>query len=617
MKRSRTLRVWALIAIIATILAAVLEIVLTVLSTVKVGNISRASTWAPGWLDYLYSLQCLISTNLWFIDSPSILYSSIFVAFLVLTVAFFVILLIVAGKRHCKSIRGAAFIELIIGLVLCYGYVVWFTGNLGYANGDTSKLVWVGTINKAIKEAIVFKADILSSILFYVLVVLGAVVLVTWIGTFIVALLKKCEKVVVEPTPVAEEKQEEPVAVAEPRQKKTGILLVRAYDKHYPTSRLIEKRDADYPHEPLQQKPLSADEIRAIMREELERQENEKIIAEYKAQKQAERIAAEVVKQQKAEQKEDLPKSQIVEPQPAPQPQPAPAAEEEVIPTPIVFASPVVVKEEKKPAKKVEKKEEKPQGLSEEQVKSIIADEIKAALKDFVVTVQKEVKVVEVREVPAEEPVVEEPQPEPVVEPAPVKEVVVEEEPAPAPVEEPVVEEPQPAPVASGEVVVTEVVEPAVEPAPVAVARIPFTTRILEADDEIKTAFNHLKSLLKSYGLNDRVSNGGDMFRLHKVTYAKITMAGKALKLYIALDPKDYADTKLPIKDASSKAMYAEIPLVFKVKSGLSLRRAEELLRDCMDKHGLEQVDRIQEYDWVADLANTVVEDDGSAEEEE
>ncbi len=134
------------------------------------------------------------------------------------------------------------------------------------------------------------------------------------------------------------------------------------------------------------------------------------------------------------------------------------------------------------------------------------------------------------------------------------------------------------------------------------VERIPFSRRILEASDEIREHYNNLKSLLKSYGLNNRVSNGGDTFRLHRVTYCKITIAGKALKLYLALDPNDYANTTLPIKDASSKAIYQEIPLTFKVKSSLSYRRAEQLIRDCMEKHNVEQIDQVYVTDWASRL---------------
>ena len=98
-----------------------------------------------------------------------------------------------------------------------------------------------------------------------------------------------------------------------------------------------------------------------------------------------------------------------------------------------------------------------------------------------------------------------------------------------------------------------------------------------------------------------RVSNSGDTFRLHRVTYVKITIAGLSLKLYFALNPDDYKDSTLPVQNAGHKGIYAEIPLVFKVKSGLSMRRCKQLIQDVMDKNGLEQGE-IKNINWVEEL---------------
>ena len=163
-------------------------------------------------------------------------------------------------------------------------------------------------------------------------------------------------------------------------------------------------------------------------------------------------------------------------------------------------------------------------------------------------------------------------------------------QPAPQPAPRPVV---KPAPVARP-----------VAPAPVAkpkIIRIPFETRLKTVDKTMKDHFNELKSDIMAYGVKSRVSNSGDTFRLHTVTYVKMTIAGKSLKLYLALDPKDYKDTTLPFSDASNKGIYKEIPLVFKVKSELSLRRAKQLIADAMAKGGLEQ-GPVEPHDWVKDI---------------
>ena len=207
-----------------------------------------------------------------------------------------------------------------------------------------------------------------------------------------------------------------------------------------------------------------------------------------------------------------------------------------------------------------------------------------------------------VTEQPAPAPVKEEPKPEPapVQEPAPEPEAepVPVEEAAPAP-EEVVPVKPMPKP---------PVPKPAEEKKPI--IRIPFTERMLNADKEMQENYNELKNEILSYGVNSRVSNSGDTFRLHRKTYIKITIAGLSLKLYFALNPDDYKDSSLPVQNAGHKGIYAEIPLVFKVKSGLSMRRCKQLIQDVFDKNGLEQKE-IGNIDWVKDLKNTASNNDG------
>ena len=196
---------------------------------------------------------------------------------------------------------------------------------------------------------------------------------------------------------------------------------------------------------------------------------------------------------------------------------------------------------------------------------------------------QPEPKKEERKEEPVQEP---EPQPEPEPEPEPVVEEEVQPEPEPAPVvEEPVVE---PAP------------EPEAEKAKI--IRIPFQERITSAEQEMKDNYNELKNEILAYGVKSRVSNSGDTFRLHRKTYVKLTIAGKSLKLYFALNPEDYKDSTIPVADASEKNIYADIPLIFKVKSGLSMRRAKQLIADVMAPDGLEQGE-IGKVNWVKEIA--------------
>lgn len=195
--------------------------------------------------------------------------------------------------------------------------------------------------------------------------------------------------------------------------------------------------------------------------------------------------------------------------------------------------------------------------------------------------------------------------------PAPAPTVAEVIKPAPAPVVEKVETSPAPTQVAQPEVVVTPV-PVVVEPVPVPVVeepaapkapiiRIPFEERMLKADKDMQANYNTIKNEILSYGVKSRVSSSGDTFRLHRKTYVKLTIAGKSLKLYFALNPDDYKNSTIPVQDAGNKAIYAEIPLVFKVKSDLSMKRCKELIQTVMENDALEQGE-IGNVNWVKEL---------------
>ena len=68
-----------------------------------------------------------------------------------------------------------------------------------------------------------------------------------------------------------------------------------------------------------------------------------------------------------------------------------------------------------------------------------------------------------------------------------------------------------------------------------------------------------------------------------------MVVAGKYLKLYLALNPEDYKDTTYPYEDASRMGAHEKTPFVFKIKSGLSIRRAKVLIADAAKKDELVQ----------------------------
>lgn len=270
------------------------------------------------------------------------------------------------------------------------------------------------------------------------------------------------------------------------------------------------------------------------------------------------------------------------------------------------------------------------------EVVKIVEPAPKPVQKPLIEEAMVEEKVVVKEEKPVEEKPVEvkpEPKPEPIPEPEP--EPVVETKPVMAEVIQPIVEEkPEEDDVEEDEEDEEEMMEAVVEEKPRTpldillaeekaeesipmldkkptpklmnkpkqkVIRLPFETKLLKLDKDVLAKYNELKNYILAFGLGSRVSNAGDTFRLHKKMYVRITVAGKGLKLYYALDPKKYQDSTIPVQDASNKGLYEEIPLVFKVKSDLSMKRAKMLVDDVMAANGFAQ-GNVENIDYIAEL---------------
>ena len=244
-------------------------------------------------------------------------------------------------------------------------------------------------------------------------------------------------------------------------------------------------------------------------------------------------------------------------------------------------------------------------------IRDIVRDELikNQPFKVVVVGNEKPQEVVVEKEpepVKEEQPVVvEEPKPEP--KPEPVKEVV-KEQPKPilvptvkfwdvARVVWPQLENPKPLPRE----------EKPVEPVNTEEdgwnrnKRQPFMVRIITADLDTKANYNEIKNELLSYGVKSRLSRGGDTFRLGGKEYAKIYLVGKTLKVYFALSPEDYKDSTYPIEDVGHRPNYAGMPLLFKVRSKLSVRRCKELIKAACEKDGLAQKE-VKDTNWVDEL---------------
>ena len=167
--------------------------------------------------------------------------------------------------------------------------------------------------------------------------------------------------------------------------------------------------------------------------------------------------------------------------------------------------------------------------------------------------------------------------------------------PAPAPAPQPEPEEPEVEPEEEEEEEADEEA-PADDNSPVGLAvkgkrrRASFETRLKNSEFDIRHKYYDLRDYIKWYGLRNRISIPGDTFSYKRQRYVFVTIVGKHIRVYLNLDPANYADSTIPVEKAEAKK-YEDLPCLLRVKSDLSYRRAKKLVDDLMQKIGIPQPD--------------------------
>ena len=104
-----------------------------------------------------------------------------------------------------------------------------------------------------------------------------------------------------------------------------------------------------------------------------------------------------------------------------------------------------------------------------------------------------------------------------------------------------------------------------------------FMSRLMFASVEAKEYYSAAKNYLMMYRAKSRLSSRCETFR-YKGIMAKIVLAGKSVKVYLAISPKDLEGTKYHFKDVSNKSVYQEVPVLVKIASKRGLNHFKELV---------------------------------------
>ncbi len=113
-----------------------------------------------------------------------------------------------------------------------------------------------------------------------------------------------------------------------------------------------------------------------------------------------------------------------------------------------------------------------------------------------------------------------------------------------------------------------------------------YVAKMCQADETVKIFYEELSNYLQSFKkVKSRISNACDSFRFGMKYLAKITIKGKTLCMYLALNPAEFEDSKYHFTDVSAKKKYEDTPMMLKIRSNRALKYAKELIDTMMQQN--------------------------------
>lgn len=110
-------------------------------------------------------------------------------------------------------------------------------------------------------------------------------------------------------------------------------------------------------------------------------------------------------------------------------------------------------------------------------------------------------------------------------------------------------------------------------------SQIPLSEKLELLDDSAKSRYNDLREYLQ--GIKDVRVITGKKFHTYKVKnspIAKLTVKGKTVNVYLALNPEEYKGTKYKFIDESGVKAHQYYPMRFKVTSERKIKHIKELI---------------------------------------
>lgn len=122
-----------------------------------------------------------------------------------------------------------------------------------------------------------------------------------------------------------------------------------------------------------------------------------------------------------------------------------------------------------------------------------------------------------------------------------------------------------------------------------------YECKISMLQDDVKEYYDNVRNKLLSYNVKYSKTKSCEKFRFNKNNIAILKIAGKQVAIYLALDPKELAESKYKGKDVSEKKAYASTPFQYKFKTARKTQWAIELVEMLASKLQLEANPKFKE----------------------
>ena len=133
--------------------------------------------------------------------------------------------------------------------------------------------------------------------------------------------------------------------------------------------------------------------------------------------------------------------------------------------------------------------------------------------------------------------------------------------------------------------------------------KIDFDEKVEKASPDLKRHYNEIKNVIMKYrNVHSRISKAGDSFRCKGQKYVYMTIVGKTLKVYLALDPFSIDQNVYHHRDVSNKKKYQVTPTLLRVKSELSVKKTIKLIEVMFEDNMIDVKKKVEEKDYVQEL---------------